>query len=59
MILVFEGPVDSSPLQLGQSGTSGRMVCHFIADGPQLLFISRIPSCIIHIQLYIAQKNVK
>jgi hypothetical protein len=55
----FLGPANSPPLQLGQSGTSARTVRHFIADGPQLLFISRMSSCIIHIKMYIAQKNVK
>jgi hypothetical protein len=43
-LLFLQGLADSPYLQFGQSGTSGRTVRHFIADGPQLLFI---PSCII------------
>jgi hypothetical protein len=43
-MLVLRGLADSPSLQFGQSGTSGRTVRHFIADGPQLLFI---PSCTI------------
>jgi hypothetical protein len=58
-LLVLWGLTDSPSLQFGQSGTSRRMVRHFIADGPQLLFIPRMSFCIIHIKMYIAQQNVK